>query len=131
MSSLNTSSGDIYRLFNGSEKEIPQTGFWAYADVRDIATAHLLAYTTPAAANQRYMISNAPYSYQIFCDIIRKNFPDLAATTPEGDANKPLPPVYQLDTSKSITELGLKYRPIEETVVDAVNSLRELEKNLA
>jgi hypothetical protein len=33
--SLNTSSVDIYRLFNGSEKEIPPTGFWAYADVRD------------------------------------------------------------------------------------------------
>ena len=35
MSKLNTSSGDMYRLFNGSEEEVPQTGFWAFADVRD------------------------------------------------------------------------------------------------
>ncbi len=33
--SLNTSSGDIYRLINGSEKEVPDTSFWAFADVRD------------------------------------------------------------------------------------------------
>jgi hypothetical protein len=32
---LNTSSKDIYRLFNGSEKAVPETDFWAYADVRD------------------------------------------------------------------------------------------------
>jgi nucleoside-diphosphate-sugar epimerase len=35
MSKLNTSSGDIYRLFNGTEKEVPETGFWGYVDVRD------------------------------------------------------------------------------------------------
>jgi hypothetical protein len=32
---LNTSSGDIYRLINGSEKTVPDTSFWAFADVRD------------------------------------------------------------------------------------------------
>lgn len=35
MSKLNTSSADIYRLFNGSSKEIPNTAFYACADVRD------------------------------------------------------------------------------------------------
>jgi nucleoside-diphosphate-sugar epimerase len=32
---LNTSSKDIYRLINGSEKTIPPTGLPAYVDVRD------------------------------------------------------------------------------------------------
>jgi hypothetical protein len=32
---LNTSSADIYRLIDGSEKEVPDTSFWAFADVRD------------------------------------------------------------------------------------------------
>jgi nucleoside-diphosphate-sugar epimerase len=32
---LNTSSADFYRLFNGSEKEVPPPGFVAYVDVRD------------------------------------------------------------------------------------------------
>jgi nucleoside-diphosphate-sugar epimerase len=35
LKALNTSSADIYRLFNGDEKKVPETGFWAYADVRD------------------------------------------------------------------------------------------------
>lgn len=35
MRKLNTSSADIYRLFNGSSKEVPNTVFWAYVDVRD------------------------------------------------------------------------------------------------
>jgi nucleoside-diphosphate-sugar epimerase len=35
LSKLNTSSADIYRLINGSEKSVPDTSFWAYIDVRD------------------------------------------------------------------------------------------------
>jgi hypothetical protein len=35
MSSLNTSAGDFYRLINGSEKEVPESAFWAVVDVRD------------------------------------------------------------------------------------------------
>lgn len=35
MSSLNTSVGDLYRLINGSEKEVPGAAFWAVVDVRD------------------------------------------------------------------------------------------------
>ena len=162
MEKLNTSSMDIYRLFNGSLKEVPDTAFWAYIDVRDrmfslidawsnfncalfvsietrssnannilVAKAHYLAYTTPAAANQRYLTAARNYSYQILCDMIRAKYPELVATTPEGRANQPLPDVYRLDTSKSKKELGLEYRSIEETLFDAVDSLRDLEKSLA
>ena len=91
----------------------------------------MLAYTNEAAANQRYMVANSAYDYQIFIDMIRSKFPDLRATTVEGNAGEPLPPVYKLDTSKVQRELGLTFRPMEETVVDTVNSLRELEKQLA
>jgi hypothetical protein len=91
----------------------------------------LLAYTTEAAANQRYMVANSSYDYQIFLDMIRSKFPDLRATTVEGNVGEPLPPVYKLDTSKVQRELGLTFRPMEETIVDTVNSLRELEKQLA
>jgi nucleoside-diphosphate-sugar epimerase len=41
MSKLNESSNEIYRLFNGSLKEVPETAFWAYADVRDGKTPQL------------------------------------------------------------------------------------------
>ncbi|RDL35762.1 Uncharacterized protein BP5553_06374 [Venustampulla echinocandica] len=128
MSKLNTSSADIYRLFNGSSKEVPDTVFWACVDVRDVAKAHLLAYQTPTAANQRYIISAGSFSYQIFCNIIRARFPELVATTPEDKSSLPFPDVYKLDTTKAKNELGIAFRPIKETLMDTVTSLKELEK---
>jgi hypothetical protein len=77
------------------------------------------------------MVSANAFSYQLFVDLIRQKFPELRETTPEGDAGKPLPPVYKIDHGKVQRELGLTFRPMEETIVDTVNSLRELEKRLA
>lgn len=146
---LNTSSGDINRLIDGSEKDVPDTSFWAFADVRDrkisqlpakqaslalltikntVAEAHVLAYEKPEAAGQRYLIANSAYSYQQICDIIRDKFPELSDLTPKGNTGAPLPPAYQLDTSKAVKELGIKFRPLQETVMDMVNSLLKLRK---
>ncbi|RFU72435.1 cinnamoyl- reductase [Trichoderma arundinaceum] len=125
---LNTSSNDIYRLFNGSEKEVPPTAFWSYVDVRDLAEAHVLAFEKSAAANQRYLIAASAYSYQQICDIIRAKFPELRDTTSKGETGAPLPPVYRVDTTKANNDLGVKYRSLEDTIGDTVNSLRSLEK---
>jgi nucleoside-diphosphate-sugar epimerase len=46
MSKLNTSSADIYRLFNGSLKEMPDTDFYAYVDVRDSKSLPLLKFSS-------------------------------------------------------------------------------------
>lgn len=54
MSKLNTSSADIYRLFNGSSKEVPDTSFWACIDVRD-GKPHLLARTVLMAHADGYL----------------------------------------------------------------------------
>lgn len=88
-----------------------------------MAEAHVLAFEKPAAAGQRYLISTSPYTYQQFCDIIREKFPQLQGSTPKGTPGAPLPPVYTLDTSKAIRELGIKFTPLEDTVVDTVESL--------
>ena len=34
MNQLNTSSAEIYRLMNGTEKQVPETTFYAFVDVR-------------------------------------------------------------------------------------------------
>jgi len=130
MSSLNTSAGDFYRLINGSEKEVPESAFWAFVDVRDVATAHVLAFEKPEAANQRYLISSSAYNYQMVCDIIREKFPELRELTPKGKTGEPLPDVYKLDTSKATNQLGIVFTPLEKTVEDTVNNLLELQKKL-
>lgn len=151
MAKLNTSSADIYRLFNGSEKQVPDTSFWAFADVRDrknprlfrvysslcrltffkVAEAHVQAFERPEAAGQRYLIANSSYSYQKIVDIIRDKFPELQEKTPKGDAGAQLPPVYRLDTSKATKELGMVFRPLEETIVDTVTSLIAIQKSIS
>jgi nucleoside-diphosphate-sugar epimerase len=133
MHKLNESSEDFYNLFNGSKTEVPGTGFWAYADVRDLALAHRLAYEKPEAAGQRFLITTSGYSYQKFVDIIKEKFPELANKVPAkaNPANEAFPDgVYKLDNRKAREVLGIKFRPMEETVVDAVKYLQGLEKKL-
>jgi nucleoside-diphosphate-sugar epimerase len=97
-----------------------------------VGLAHLKAYTSEAAANQRYLISSGAYSFQQIVDIIRANFPELLSTTPKGNTGEPLPPVYALDTSKAAKEIGMThYRTLEQTIVDTVKSLLETKKSLA
>jgi len=127
---LNTSSADIYRLINGSEKSVPETSFFAFVDVRDVAEAHVLAYETPAAANQRYFTVSGGYTYQMICDIIRRNFPQKRESTPEGTPGERYPDVYRVDNSKAKSQLGLAFRDLETSIVDMVKEFVEIEKRI-
>lgn len=128
MSHLNTSSADIYRLMNGSEKEVPDTQFFGFADVRDVGEAHLKAYETAAAGGNRYLIATSGYTYQQICDIIRANVPEAKDKVPEGTPGAPAPDTYTLNNEKAKKELGLTFRSLKETIVDEAYNLLELEK---
>ena len=131
MSKLNTSAADIYRLMNGSTKEVPPTGFFAFADVRDVARAHRLAYETPGAANQRYFVTGGNFSYQMICDILR-TVPEIEKSkVPEGKPGSGLgAEVYKVDSSKAQRELGMTFMPLEKTVRDMAAGLLDLEKRI-
>ena len=127
-SKLNTSSADIYRLMNGSLQEVPPTAFWAWADVRDVAEAHLLAYESPEAANQRFLVTAGNFSYQTICDVLNQ-MPELQGKVPVGQTGSGLgADVYGVDAQKSRKVLGLKYRSFDETVKDAARSLLKIEQ---
>ncbi|KAM3434658.1 hypothetical protein MY4824_005337 [Beauveria thailandica] len=126
--SLNTSSKDIFRLIDGSEKTVPETGIWAFADVRDVAEAHLRAFESPEAGGERFLIASSAYSYQQICDIIRAKFPELRDSTPEGAVGQELPQVYSLDTSKARNSLKMTFRPLRITIEDTVEGLLELQQ---
>ncbi|KAI5464390.1 hypothetical protein BGZ63DRAFT_377583 [Mariannaea sp. PMI_226] len=122
---LNTSSADIFQLISGYAKEVPQDGFHCFADARDVADAHVLAYEKPEAAGQRYLITSGQYSYQRICDIIREKFPEFQDVTPKGEPGASYVPLYDLDTSKAAQQLGMTFRPLEETIVGAVESMKK------
>ncbi|KAG9238131.1 hypothetical protein BJ875DRAFT_87815 [Amylocarpus encephaloides] len=124
---LNTSSADIYRFMSGSLKEVPETGFYGFVDVRDLAEAHVRAYESEAAAGQRYLTVSAGYTYQQVADIIRAGFPAKRDLVPEGNVNEPFPDVYKMDNTKIKTELGMEFRPLKTTIVDMVKQFQGYE----
>ncbi|KAF1983211.1 flavonol reductase [Aulographum hederae CBS 113979] len=132
MDKLNTSSADIWRFMNGTTEEVPLTDFCGFVDVRDLADAHLRAFETPEAANQRFLVTGGNYSYQKVCDVLNA-LPGLGegkvpvgkpGTTPEGE-------VYKYDTSRAKEVLGMRFRGLEECVMDTAESLLGLEKAMA
>jgi NADPH-dependent methylglyoxal reductase len=133
LTNLNASTKIIYDLINGSLTEVPPTDFCGFADVRDVAAAHVGAYETPAAAGERFIVAGGPWSYQTAVDIIREEFPELAAAgkvpvgTPGAGEKED---VYRLDVSKAVKVLGLKLRSMREAVCDCVKQLLEVEKQL-
>lgn len=126
---LNTSSFDIYDIFNGTRD--PSYGVWIWVDVRDLAEAHVVALDAPVAANQRYIISQGNYSPQMIVDYVWKHYPERAAAKA---VNKQTPGkyypdegVYSVDTSKSVKELGIKYKTFDEMLKDTLKRFEELE----
>ena len=60
-------------------------------------------------------------------DIIRKNYPDLEPKLPPKDApggGYPEGGLYKYDNSRTVNELGMKFRTLEESITDLVKSLQ-------
>ncbi|KAJ5806288.1 NAD(P)-binding protein [Penicillium pulvis] len=130
MSKLNTSAADIYRLVNGSTQEVPPTGFPAWADVRDVAEAHLRAFEVDQAANERFLITSGNYSYEDVCDVLRTGFPEIKDKIPMGQVGASQPAVYKVSNQKAKSVLGMEFRSLESSMQDTVKSLLELETKL-
>ena len=104
-------------------------------DVRDIAEAHIQAGFTPEASG-RHILASQTMSLLEIGEILRKNFGDgypfpkrelpkallwliaplLGSTRRDVSRNYGYP--LQLDNSRSIHELGIQYRPVEDTLVE-------------
>lgn len=100
---------------------IPPFDFGGFGDVREVAAAHILAFEKPEAANQRFLVGQ-PFRYQLAVDAAREAFPELRDRLPEGKPGY-IEPAYTPDGSKAARVLGIKYRPLAETVKDTYAQL--------
>lgn len=115
-------------------------------DVRDVATAHVRAMENPDASG-RYLTSAKSVSFRHMMDVARENgfgekykLPTLGLDNPVGDLlvkivasfqpkgtrhflRSNLGKTYDLDTSKVESELGIKFRDLDQTLVDALSDL--------
>lgn len=128
MEHMSESTELVWKLINGSSKTVPEIDFAGFADVRDVAVAHLKAFENEAAGGQRFLVGTH-FDYQSAANTIRKDFPELKERVPEGTPAV-LQAAYVVDGSKAKRELGVNYTPLEVTMRDTVRELLEAEKRL-
>lgn len=103
-------------------------GRWDCAnELQDLAEAHVRAIERPEAAGKRFFVTAGHFSNKEIVDIVRKHSPELKDKLPGEDVkggDYPEGGVYQYDNSQSERILGLKWRSLEESIVDTVKSLQ-------
>ncbi|EEH36501.2 NADPH-dependent methylglyoxal reductase GRE2 [Paracoccidioides lutzii Pb01] len=132
---MNTSNERIRGLITGAYKtNCPSSTVYLWADVRDVALAHVLAAEKQKeAANQRFFVTAGKFSNRQLAEIIYDEFPQLREKLPTGEeALKPgdFPPEgsYGFDNEKSKKVLGLQYCSLKESVIDTVKSLLKVNR---
>lgn len=132
--SLNFSVDAFYSLWDGRNKTIPQTMFPSYIDARDLAVAHIKAFTRPAAKNKRFLIGGMPFTYtdmvKAMKDLIREGQLPKAVgekLAEEGTADLATP-IPKIDAGPGNTALEMKFKSLEETVKDMALKILEIKK---
>ena len=110
-----------------AKEEIAPTGTFLWTDVRDLALAHVKAAELPEAANKRFFVTAGHFSNEEIADTIRDSFPELKNELPaKGIKGGEYPDdgVYNFDNSRVKEVLGIEFRSLKESIVDAVKSLQ-------
>jgi dihydroflavonol-4-reductase len=144
VASLNTSNQIFVELLTGRFPGVLDLT-WGFVDVRDVAEAHLRAMERPGA-HGRYICAAETASMRTVVDLLRTHgysryrLPRIPLDSPFGSwvvrqfsyaqgkgvgsyLRTHLGRVPRYDTTKIRTELGLTFRPIEQTVLDTVRDL--------
>ncbi|MBB5916940.1 nucleoside-diphosphate-sugar epimerase [Nocardia transvalensis] len=130
-----TSVDAIRLLLAASMPGVPPIGF-ATVDVRDVAAAHRLAMTEPAAAGERYICAGDQVSLPQIARILADHYRVPTRTIPAPlirliarfnpaarTAARYLSRHEDVSSDKARRELGWTMRPIEQTVLDTAASL--------
>jgi len=116
----------IKAMFSGEMSVAPRHRF-GIADVRDVADLHIRAMAAPGAAGKRFIgvSDRPPMTYLELAGFLRQRFGALAAKAPTEQApGGDLPPLV-IHNDRAKEELGWRPRPVEETIADTVENLRE------
>jgi nucleoside-diphosphate-sugar epimerase len=117
----------IKAMLDGTMSIAPRARF-GVADVRDVADLHIRAMAAPDAAGKRFLaVADGPtISYLEVAAVLRRRLGPLAARVPTQEApGDDLPrPIIHNDRARN--ELGWRPRPVETTIVESAESLRDL-----
>ncbi|KAJ5112439.1 hypothetical protein N7532_000484 [Penicillium argentinense] len=125
LEAVNTSNQRLRNIIQGQMKEkIAPTGTFLWVDVRDVALAHVRAIEVNEAGGQRFFVTAGYFSNKDLVDITRQSHPELESKLPPKDSPSDLPEnIYGIDNQRSQQVLGLKYRTLQQSVSDSIDSL--------
>lgn len=128
-SQLNDSNSNLWKIVQGADP-LPSARVPGYVHVKTLADAHVEALLRPEAGGKRYLAAHSePFTYEMAADIIKEEFPGVREiVTKNYDSGKEPVAKYLIDGAKLTTELGVKYTPFREAVVDLVQQMYELSK---
>ncbi|RYP57802.1 hypothetical protein DL769_009265 [Monosporascus sp. CRB-8-3] len=114
-------------------RSVPPLMFGGCVDVRDVAAIMVSALETPEAAGERFLVAYH-FDWQSAADAAREGCPEITDRIPVGEPGtgkeRALEHIYQVDGTKSVRVLGVKYRPLEETVKDSIHEFSEVEQRM-
>ncbi|CAH1416528.1 unnamed protein product [Lactuca virosa] len=119
---LNLTSEGIMGMIK-SGKEVFPDGIYRLVDVRDVATAHILAFENPQA-NGRYCLVGEVIRSSEIMKILNKHYPVLGHSEKYKDGNGGEPVPYTVSRAKA-ESLGVEFTPLEVSIKDTVESLKE------
>ncbi|KAJ9158825.1 hypothetical protein P3X46_024371 [Hevea brasiliensis] len=117
---LNFSVEMILNLVNGAQT-YPNT-YYSSTDVRDVAEAHIRAFEIPAACGRYCLVANVSHFSEVL-KIVHEHFPSLHLPA-KCDDNHPFLPQHKTSKEKARI-LGINFIPLEATLKDTIESLKE------
>lgn len=126
-SRLNQSMALLLPYVDGSAKSIPAKGK-CLVDVRDVALAHVLAVesagTPRSGERERYLLVAGSLPWSAICKVISSV--EGARVPAVADAGVSSP--QALCSMRAVWRLGVHFRPLEDSIIDATKSLLRVEK---
>lgn len=129
MTSLHSTASLLWSLVDAPQ--VPPLEFAGAIDVRDAALMVAAAVDKPDASGKRFLLAEH-FDWQSAADAAREGLPQevrlrIPVGNPGSGRAEALQNLYTVDGSKAVEVLGVRYRPMAETVVDTLKQFLQVE----
>ncbi|KAL0944860.1 3-beta hydroxysteroid dehydrogenase isomerase family protein [Colletotrichum truncatum] len=122
---LNESNAMLWKIAKG-ETPLPVARVPFWIDVRDLAVAHVEAFLNPDAGGKRYLLgADDRFSYGLAAKIMADNFGWAKEKVSQEDQT--IDTSHGLENKAAAEAFRIKYRTFEETVIDLIRQVKEME----
>lgn len=127
LDSINTSNKSFASILQGEwQSLVPNNPPTQWVDVRDVALAHVRALEVPEASSRRFITVAGYASNQQIVSIIVEKHPEIRSKLPESFGKTQEGKIPRVDTEPAEKVLGIKFTPLEDSVLDTIGALLPL-----